>query len=671
MPIRLLVGAALVTLISAAVAQPEGFAAALLARSAGPAMLVALGLTAAGVGRAIRCKHADNSFGTVEALCCDVAVGWAALGAGLTLLAACHLLSLSLVAPLSLLLFVGFGLGLRNAGGGWNAWMSVPWRRLAGLAARHQACRIPMLLTWLLWIDALLWALGPVWDWDSEMYHLSCAEFLLKNHGMAVSAVDPLLNIPGQMYVWYALGVAGGQTNFAALLMWGATILTSLMAASFAARRIGTTVGMWTVPVFWSGAIVTAVAITPRVEPYCALMFVAAFSLVEQALRSPAKLRFSPFLLAGLCLGTAGASKYQALYGWVVLGGWLAWLWLRDHNLRHARSLVAGVLLFSAALLVSAPWWGKNLVAFGNPVYPVLAKADPASLTHAQSFETGRVTGVWPFLKMTVDIFLKPNGFNGTPNHFPHYLFIFFPLVLLLRPPRVVAWLAWMAIAYFIVNMGLTPITRYMFPIFAAFSICTAYVIVQLTARLQMRALFPGLAALLIAHALLIPARSFATPALLGYLAGSTTEGEFLARMSGSGFHEATTWINENTPPDAQILMCWDARQYRIRRRTIIDPAYATWAILFKEGRSTPDDVRRYLESRDIDYLLVNEGALEFNVTRSKRITEAAYQTFELQRELLVGTVLDPVLVSRRVTVYKVGVPQARESEVQPVPHGK
>jgi hypothetical protein len=668
---RLLIAAALWLPVGALALWSGSTAQGLFGRVAGPLFLAIFSLTAPGVGRPIRHRLVPGEFGALESLCLDLAVGWGLLGAGLTVLAACHLLTPAVVVPAAVVMSVMCGLGIGASHSGWAAWGQVPWRRLAGIAVRRKEARIPMVLVGLLCADTFLWAAGPVWDWDSEMYHLPCTRFLVEHRGLAVSTFDPLMNIPGQMYVCYAPGLFQEQaTAFPALLMWEATVLTSLLAAAFAARRIGVNVAIWTVPTFWSGAIVTAVAITPRVEPFCALMFLATIVLLDHALRSHGKLRFGPFLLSGLCIGAAGASKYQALYGWVIVAGWLGWLWVSQQRLRNARSLIAGALLFAVAILVNAPWWGKNLQAFGNPFYPALAHGDSSSLTHAQSFETARPAGLFPFLQMTANVFLTPNAFNGAPNHFPHYLFLLFPLVLLTRPPRAVSWLAGISVAYYILSMALTPVTRYLFPIFGTLSICTAYVMVYVSARMQMRILFPGVAALSIAFALLIPARTFTTPALLGYFAGVLDEGSFLAQMSGSGFHESTTWINDNTPKDAVVLLCWDARQFRIRRSTIIDPAYATWAALFSQGRSSPAEVFEFLNSNDIDYVLVNEGALAFNVLKSKRISEQAQQEFERQRNLLVGRVLDPVLESRSVTVYKVRKPEQPSAHAAQVSHG-
>ena len=107
-----------------------------------------------------------------------------------------------------------------------------------------------------------LWAWGPVWDYDAEMYHLPNAADILRHHGLVVDRLQPLANLPGQAYLWFALGLSAGSEAYSALLMWWATVVTSLLAACIASRWFGMHAALWTVPIYWSGLIVHAVAST-------------------------------------------------------------------------------------------------------------------------------------------------------------------------------------------------------------------------------------------------------------------------------------------------------------------------------------------------------------------------------------------------------------------------
>jgi hypothetical protein len=70
--------------------------------------------------------------------------------------------------------------------------------------------------------------------------------------------------------------------------------------------------------------------------------------------------------LLGAFLGAAGLTKYQALYWIPPIGAVLA-----IHAVRR-RAIRPLLVATATALVVSAPFWLKNLIAYGDPVYPNL-----------------------------------------------------------------------------------------------------------------------------------------------------------------------------------------------------------------------------------------------------------------------------------------------------------
>ena len=95
---------------------------------------------------------------------------------------------------------------------------NVPYRRLLQIYVRKRYRTTPALLTVGVELMTFLWALSPIRDWDSQIYHLPSAEFMMEHSGLAVSWDRPLFNLPGPAYLWYALGLMAGQDNFAALM---------------------------------------------------------------------------------------------------------------------------------------------------------------------------------------------------------------------------------------------------------------------------------------------------------------------------------------------------------------------------------------------------------------------------------------------------------------------
>ena len=642
-----------------------GALSSLCDRLAGPTLLILFALTVTGAGIRLIERAGLRTARKLETLCLAFTLGWAASGLVLLALGTAGLFRTGIILPTAFAASLWLGAGVDGRPAGWQVAASIPVRGLLTICLRRRYRAIPVVLALTVVGVTCLWAAGPVWDWDSEMYHLPSAQFLIEQQGLAVSHENPLMNLPGQAYLWYALGLMCGTDTFAALLMWLATLVTSLMAACLAARRVGMHVAFWTPLVFWSGAIVMSVASTPRVEPMYSLMILAAICLVCPSLLRGDRLDLPTILLAGLCLGTAAGVKYQALIGWVGFAAGYLWCWISHSGRNTSRTLLTGTAIFLVAIAVTSPWWAKNVWAWRNPFYPVFvstAQRDSGSsdthLSQSSSFNP-RNNRPWHYLITdTIGIFTNPNRYVGPPNQLPNYLFLTLPLLLLCRRQRTVNWLLLIALCYHVVSISLTDCARYLFPIFALLSIAVAHVISEFETRWKLRVFLPGLVSFSLAFAALMPSRIVRLPLLMQCVAGVSDERLLLQDIS-PGFHDAVDWINTNTPADSVVLLCWDAREYRLQRQTIIDPSKNVWPTLFRNHRETAGQIAEFLQKQSIDYVLVNQGALYFNAFNSQLIPKRIVDEFHEQRERLVGSALLPVTRHHSVTVYRVASPQS------------
>ncbi len=656
----------------------NGILAGFCERTVPLALLVLTMLTTAGCGGRIlrRLRHAADR--PLEFFCLASAIGWAVLSLPLCWLAAAGLFELGIFGPLACLCSLTFGFGLDGGLSGWVVVQRVPWSRLIHLYRRDRWTWSALVVTVLLIGVTLLWSLGPVWDYDSEMYHLPNAVRLLEQHQLVVDRDEPLSNLPGQAYLWYAIGLAAGAEAYPALLVCWATVLTSLLAAVISSRWLGVRVGLWTVPVYWSGMIVHAVASTPRVEPLYSLMFLTSFALLFEATQRKL-LPWGIVACCGLCLGTSGAIKYQGFYGWPLIGVWWIWLWCRDRQWRSVETIVRVTAMFLMGFAVLAPWWIKNYAAFHNPVYPMFNRAqiDQDSLRnanpHGPHHRSQRHIGT--LFVDTGDLFLRPNTFSGPPNQFPHYTFLLLPLLAVVglnrprqqRSPRDLRLtLIGLAACYFILSVSLTRELRHLFGMFSLASILVADVVVAFGLRWKLKVLLPGLVIAAVTFVFIFPGRLIQLPGLLKYAGGIVSEQTLRQQLVPSNYAQTCEWANTHLPADAVILLCWESRTYRLQRKAITDPGGVTWTTLFR-NRSTAEQVRDYLKNQRVDYVLVNGGSLEFNVTRSKLIPERIREEFRKQRELLVSSILEPVFevprgAAKAVSLYRVRDNDRRKS---------
>lgn len=637
-------------------------------RAVPPVLLVLTALTIAGCGgRLLRWWKLDIGK-PLEQFCLASALGWGVLSLPLCWLAAAGLFEVGVFGPLAGLASLTLGLGLDGRESGWDLARRLPWSATISLLRRDRwTCAAGISTAVVIGITGL-WAAGPVWDYDSEMYHLPNALRLIHQRQLVVDRNEPLANLPGQAYLWYAMGLAAGAESYPALLSWWAAVVTSLLAASLASRWLGIRVGLWTVPVFWSGMIVHAVASTPRVEPLYSLMLLAAVGWLLEATQRKT-LRWPAVLCCGLCLGTAGAIKYQGFYGWPLIGCWWVWLWCRHAQWRTCETLVKVTVLFLIGFAVLTPWWFKNYRAFGNPIYPMFNRAqlDPDSLRNANPHGPHR-PHPWNYLLVdTADLFLKPNTFSGPPNQFPHYPFLLLPLLsvmgwkgLGLRHSQraLVRTLIALAGGYHVLSLTLTHELRHMFGMFSLGSMLVALVVSEFGLRWRLTVLLPGLIVANVAFVGLFPGRLLRLPGVIQYAAGWQSEQALREQLVPPNYNRVCEWCNQHIPKDAVVLLCWEARTYRLHREAITDPGWATWKTLFR-NRSEPAEILAYLQRERVDYVLVNAGSLEFNVSQSKLIPAKVRADFRAQRDLLVPEILEPMLevppgAAKAVSLYRV-----------------
>lgn len=207
--------------------------------------------------------------------------------------------------------------------------------------------------------------------YDAEWYHLPLAEDFARNgvhrfeDGWYLSAYPQLAST---LYSWgfqQPFVVTFDQVTLASHLEW-VLFLATLFGAGLLARRVAK-----------SGRTrfaAAAVFLFPGIFVYDSNLITAADHVLAfwaapiaiatlMAVRQPTPGRFA--LLAGVMAGAA-LTKYQAIYLVVPAGIVLVLIAVR------ARAFAALALVAVACLALTAPHWLKNLVYYGDPLYPLL-----------------------------------------------------------------------------------------------------------------------------------------------------------------------------------------------------------------------------------------------------------------------------------------------------------
>ncbi len=75
-------------------------------------------------------------------------------------------------------------------------------------------------------------------------------------------------------------------------------------------------------------------------------------------------------LISAVCMGLAAGSKYNAMIAWLFLNLMMIFYYSRDTE-NGLPALKSGAVFFAIALLIVSPWFIKNYIQTGNPIYPL------------------------------------------------------------------------------------------------------------------------------------------------------------------------------------------------------------------------------------------------------------------------------------------------------------
>ncbi|MCC6628752.1 MAG: hypothetical protein IT340_15280 [Chloroflexi bacterium] len=577
------------------------------------------------------------------------------LGLGLGALAV-GLLALGLLGLLQPVAIVSLIVGLAALAA--RAVPAVPAdvRAAASVAWRHRPARpLLVLLGAVLGLTLMLTLVPPV-TWDGLAYHLAAPRAWLALGRLTPLADNPPANYPSYAQLLYALLLALGSESGPQMLHAALAVATVALTGLAASRLGGPRAG-------WLAAV--ALASAPAVTYYAwhanidfVWTFAEAVGLygLLRALTSDQTSQSAagrPWLaVAGLGLGLAAGMKYLSLGSLALAAATVIIIGLARR--RHWAALAGDLAwLVAPAVLIGGPWYLRNALALGNPVWPTFGGGGGWSDVRAASFaryvaNIGHPAG-WPdLLWLPLRLF---TGDHEQPLAIPSILMLLAPLALLApRRPERVTLLAYLAAQFLLWSRGMTEV-RFLFPAFVVASVLVGLVLADPPRRLQGRrtarvlaalpvlALALGLAPLLVFAAHVQPWRP---------LLGLETRPAFVSRLVAT--YSAAVYLNQHAPAGSRVLLIGDGRLYYHDHPARSDVFRDALPELAAAG-DTPLAWQAWLTAGGFTHVLVSPRDLEF-VTAYLPADEYARQLALLRR--LEETLLTPVFRDRGVTVYEI-----------------
>lgn len=210
-------------------------------------------------------------------------------------------------------------------------------------------------------------------EWDALAYHLADVKVFLQNRRITSLPTEHHSNFPFTMEMLFAVGLLYDDYPLANLFHFATAGLTVLAMLAFCRRVLSEAVGWIAAILYVTTPIIVWEASTAYIDIgfglYATLAVFAALTAVNQP-EGDTKAGQAWTLLSGLMMGFALGTKYLALLPFGVVA---AYLLLKRAPIRTV-ALYAGL-----ALAIGSPWYIKNVVLTGNPVYPFFYKAFPNS----------------------------------------------------------------------------------------------------------------------------------------------------------------------------------------------------------------------------------------------------------------------------------------------------
>lgn len=578
--------------------------AALVPHDGAMVKAVAIWIVALLCGRALLMLLGVPRERPVETFALSAGLGLLALSQLFFAFAALSLLHLQIVGPIlgSFALLAGY----TNR----DLLRAAPWRRFwRDVAPPGAVGRGSAIVVALVSCIGLFCALAPEVFYDSLVYHLAVPKLHILEGGLTPMLHNAHEGIPMTVQFFYGVGLLVGDDGVAKMLAVGLVLVccAALLAVAGRERRDGGWLAaavVVTTPIVLVKLSLTANDIGLATFTLLALLCVGR--VAEGGGRRWA-------VLAGLMVGAALATKYTV---WALLPAVVALLIVMRIRM-SAVAIVAGT-----ALVVLMPWVVKNLVFYGNPIFPIYhdtLTSTPLEVVNWQLMhddawarDLGRLTTLRGFVEWLFAFFVAAADTDANLYHSfaTHNIALLAPLPALFvwkrRAERVVIGVALALLLFWMLS---SRVLRLMLPalvLFALLGSVALFAVKAAWARWSVVACLALSAALQVAWGIGTILRETTYVVATGAVDRATflsTQGPLYPVPS----YAAMDWVNRNTPEDSRILVVGDARGFHLERPFIASSAYnRSPLVLWAEAADTPAALAAELERRGITHVLFN-----------------------------------------------------------------
>jgi len=523
----------------------------------------------------------------------------------------------------------------------------------------------------LTWTFSLVAALAPPTSWDALAYHLTGPKLALQAHRLEPNFTAPHFQFPFLIEMLFALAMLLKGDVVAQLVHWVYGPLTLGAIYLLARKHLSINTAIWSVAIAASMPMLALLSSWAYTDVALAFYtFVAVAALVESQVashKSQVSSRKSQvagpqsdvrhetwdvgretwdvrrLTLSGVFAGLSLGIKYTSFV--VPLTILLLILW---HRRREVRTGLREMVIFGvSATLVASPWYLKNWLATGNPVYPFLFGGAEWDALRAAWYQRGG-TGIgwnvadWLALPWMATLgYRDANYYDGRTG--PVFLMLV-PLMLILawlnrkdiqpRPVRYLLFAAGLQYLFWMLGVIYSASlwqSRLLLPALVLLSPVAGQAVTDLGRWARPQFSVQNLVALVIGLALGLNIVSEALTLVVlnpvATIVGRESQDAYLTRALGNHYRAMKT-INQTLPASARVLFLWEPRTYYSQRPAQPDILLDNFArLLSPEGNLDAAAVR--LRAQGFTHVLIYQRGARFIAENSPDLYPAQLPEFE------------------------------------------
>ncbi|MDF1535207.1 MAG: hypothetical protein P1S46_01740 [bacterium] len=534
-----------------------------------------------------------------------------ALGLGLGLFAletfllgAARLLTTPALTMLVLLVFLLTAAGAR--------------RRWPELRAEYQAARqlpagsgLPLALTGLAVFVSWPFVLVPTRAFDALSYHLEVPSRYLQA-GRIIDIPENLYSYTPQLnHMLYGLAMGLSGSDLAGLLNHLYFVLTLCVLWLGFRDRFAPPAGAWAAALTALSPLMLMEVVNAGVDWSAAFYTLAALSLLSSGIGNRRLV-----VLAGILAGLAAGCRHQPL-GYAiavpVAAGMISGLTAGRGGRFGRWGLFLGV-----ALLTASPWYIRNWVYTGDPLFPLLA-----NLLGTTDAGAGFVSGLvgakplallWKWAVLPYQMVFDPLSYSMTATIGVQYL-VLLPLLALARGrPRGDRFLLWWVILAFLAWYLNFRTARYAMPVLMTASLWLGAALADSCESLsdgsrsgRSRALAAVVTVLLVVNGAVFVGLNDRVNRSVGAALGMRSSSGYL--MENYEIYPAIDYLNRLDPPPDKVLFVGEMRGFYSRFPREV-PSHNAPNRLMELARknSPPAEISKDLAAAGISHILLNEA---------------------------------------------------------------